>query len=332
MFCHICGTPLPERAVFCPGCGRSLSDHPIVRMRADQPPEDTAVTAPVIPETEESGASVIILPPPVMPEPIPEEAAPAEDPVPAEEPAQESPVSNEPEPCAEPVPPVRRRRPWLIPTLIMTGLFLAGSAIHFIFPFPAEDTPVETTAPVMENNEKPPLPNRNENPSENNVFVATDEDCFEIHDGAVSFLPEKYRGGPILVIPDEIDGQTVTTIANTGFHTLEGITTVILPDTLEFIEDNAFEGCTELRGIYIPSTVRYIGRRAFFGCIALESVSIPAGTSHIGTNAFDGCASLIYIFYEGDFEDWIQLYNEYITPFTYACCSDGEYYHGVYSP
>lgn len=335
MFCHICGTSLPERAVFCPGCGRSLSDHPIVQTRGAVPvPEEAPSPAPVIP-CEPAPES------PVSELPITEESAFSEGPCPVDMPAEApAPVQpgGEPQPPEHPQPtpevPVslRKRHPALIPVLIMAGLFLVGISSFFLFPFPEEDQPAETTSPVMEDSGRPSLPSRDEDGFASDIFVPTDEDCFEIDDGAVSFLPEKYRGGPILVIPGEIHGQTVTSIGNTGFHTLEGITTVILPDTLEAIEDNAFEGCAELRGIYIPSSVKTIGRRAFYGCISMESVSIPGDVSSIGTNAFDGCASLRYIFYGGSYEDWMELYNEYVTPFTYACCSDGDYYHGVYTP
>ena len=113
---------------------------------------------------------------------------------------------------------------------------------------------------------------------------------------------------------------------------MEDITTVILPDGLEAIGAYAFAGCGDLRGVYIPSGVNSIGANAFEWCVSLESISISTGVKSIGTDAFDGCASLMYIFYSGAFEDWVALYNEYITPFTYVICMDGDYYHGAYTP
>ena len=47
------------------------------------------------------------------------------------------------------------------------------------------------------------------------------------------------------------------------------------------------------------------------------------------SGAFDDCASLMYLFYDGDFDTWTALYGDYITPFTAAICLDGTYYHGT---
>lgn len=40
-----------------------------------------------------------------------------------------------------------------------------------------------------------------------------------------------------------------------------------IPKGTKKIEDNAFEGYTNLTGINIPNTVKTIGKGAFLGCI-----------------------------------------------------------------
>ena len=36
-----------------------------------------------------------------------------------------------------------------------------------------------------------------------------------------------------------------------------------------------------------------------------------------------------YIFYDGNYDAWNELYSDYINPFTAAICHDGDYYHGA---
>lgn len=342
MDCYVCGTPRPEGANYCPGCGRYCADDPNVRKAAPIPEEEILIPDPIPEEpdcTNEGAVPIEELPSDELPaeevsdEEIPVEPAPGTEELVPETEAPEAPVAPE----QTPERPVRKRKkhhPVLIPVLIMALLFTVGTVVWFAMPYPTEasDSPTETTAP---SGKKPPIPSdkrQDKDDPARETYPATDDRCFRIKNGVVSFVPEKYDGSPILMIPSEIDGQTVTGIAAGGFANLEDVTTLVLPDTLETIGDYAFEHCTKLRGVYIPDSVVSVGKGAFRDCIDLESVSIPVATTGIGADAFDGCASLMYIFYEGTFEQWEALYNEYITPFTFAICSDGDYYHGAVTP
>lgn len=337
MNCYVCGFPRPEGAKYCPGCGRYCADDPNVRQASTIPTEDIIIEEPTPVEV-----------PVDLPEALPmEESVPdtPTDPEPQEE-TESAPIPEDlpapvPEPVTAPETPTKQKkhRPVLIPALIMAGLFLVGSVCRFLIPKQpvSVQIPTESTEPGVNKDYKIPLPGQKGNPQSGGSSAAdehqpTDDRCFRMENGIVSFIPERYDGSPILVIPTEIDGQTVTGIAPGGFAELEDVTTLVLPDSLETIGDSAFANCRKLRGVYIPDSVNSIGKGAFSGCIDMESVSIPVGTSSIGADAFDGCASLMYIFYEGTYEQWMALYNEYVTPFTYAICSDGDYYHGVNLP
>lgn len=328
MECYVCGFPRPEGAKYCPGCGRYCADDPNVKNTPITPTEELILDE-YLPES------------PVAEEVIPvQESVPEDVPVPMLSEGPEQPVQ-EPEPDA-PAVSVRKRkhRPVLIPVLIMAMLFTIGTTCWFLIPrqTPGADIPTETTEPGVNKDYKIPLPSHKGNkpnstkPSLPSDYEPTDDRCFRIENGIVSFIPERYDGSPILVIPSEINGQTVTGIAPGGFSELEDVTTLILPDTLETIGAFAFSNCKKLRGVYIPDSVTSIDSGAFAGCLDMESVSIPVGTTSIGADAFDDCASLMYIFYEGTFEEWEALYDEYITPFTFAICTDGEYYHGTVTP
>ena len=63
--------------------------------------------------------------------------------------------------------------------------------------------------------------------------------------------------------------------------------------------------------------------------MALEAICIPATVTSIADGTFDDCARLLYINYDGSFQDWATLYDDFINPFTAIICIDGSYYHGV---
>jgi hypothetical protein len=109
-----------------------------------------------------------------------------------------------------------------------------------------------------------------------------------------------------LVIPDNIDGYTVTAIGNYAFEGKKFLR-ITLPDTLKEIGIGAFSECLRLESIAIPAGVTYIGRGAFSECPRLESIAIPAGVTYIGDWAFSECSSLTDI----TLPDGIHTVNRY---------------------
>lgn len=156
----------------------------------------------------------------------------------------------------------------------------------------------------------------------------SDTPWFSVSDGCLDFYPAYYHGSNELTVPDEVDGQTVTSLASYCFSDCTALTTVILPDTLTGIGEGAFSGCTALRGIYVPDSVSEIGRYAFYACTNLEAICIPESVAHIGEAAFYNCDSLSYILYSGYYSDWLTLYSEFINPYTGVFCEDGDFYQG----
>jgi hypothetical protein len=222
----------------------------------------------------------------------------------------------------------------------MSVMLIIGTICFFLLRGKPETTPDETK-PAMEETIKETLPlpsgkddgqrpGNSQSPGlRSDEFVPSSDDCFEITKNGLVFLADRYDGGAVLVIPEEISGIKVTAIAPGGFADCQGVSTLILPDTLETIGAGAFAGCADLRGIWLPDSVRFVGENAFRDCIGLESVSVPGGIEIIASGAFTGCAKLFYFFYDGSYEQWLDLYNEYVTPFTSVTCQDGDYYHGV---
>ena len=94
-----------------------------------------------------------------------------------------------------------------------------------------------------------------------------------------------------LVIPEELDGHTVTSIGN-GAMGDNGFTRVVIPDTVTRIGDSAFSFCQYLESVVIPDSVTEIGQKAFIYCFALADLTIPDSVTKIGDKAFMGCHAL----------------------------------------
>lgn len=97
-----------------------------------------------------------------------------------------------------------------------------------------------------------------------------------------------------IVIPDEIDGKTVTTIAGEAFRNNETLVSVKFPAHLTTIELYAFAACSvlEIADFSACTEAVFLGDSAFSGAILLKEVAFPAGVSDMQELAFCGCHSL----------------------------------------
>ena len=53
-----------------------------------------------------------------------------------------------------------------------------------------------------------------------------------------------------------------------------------------------FQGCTALKHIMLPGTLQSIQENAFKGCTGLEEITIPSNVVTVGEGAFEGCTAL----------------------------------------
>ena len=84
---------------------------------------------------------------------------------------------------------------------------------------------------------------------------------------------------------------TLTTINNMAFS-CDGVTTIILPNTVTTLYPRAFEGCSDLENITLSSNLATISSTAFMHCTKLTSIDIPNSVKFIDDAAFSGCSSL----------------------------------------
>lgn len=94
-----------------------------------------------------------------------------------------------------------------------------------------------------------------------------------------------------LFIPDTLFDYQVTRIGNSALECCE-MTSVVVPPTVNAIDDYAFSGCFALKNIEMPETIVSIGEGAFQDCENLRKIPLPNSLLEIGENAFSGCSSL----------------------------------------
>lgn len=73
------------------------------------------------------------------------------------------------------------------------------------------------------------------------------------------------------------ENDNIKVIGHGAFNYNNNITTFIIPDTVEKIDENAFLGCGSLESIEIPASVQEIGAGAFHQCSGLTVMQVAEG-------------------------------------------------------
>ena len=121
---------------------------------------------------------------------------------------------------------------------------------------------------------------------EDNEVYDSRNSCNAIIETATNTL---IRGCLSTTIPDGI-----TMIGDDAFNRIDGLGTVIIPESVSEIGNNAFASCG-ITSITIPGGVTRIGNGAFWSCENLTSIIIPKNVTEIGNGAFGYCRELTEI-------------------------------------
>ena len=97
--------------------------------------------------------------------------------------------------------------------------------------------------------------------------------------GQFTFFENKYMKR--IVLP-----ETVETIDDKAFMDCSSLEEIILPDNLQTIGDWAFHSNTNLRTIIFPKSLKTLGRFSFRGC-QMENITLEEGLIEIGEGAFE---------------------------------------------
>lgn len=84
-----------------------------------------------------------------------------------------------------------------------------------------------------------------------------------------------------LVLPN-----SVKTIGENAFSNCRSLTSIVLPESLQKIENYSFYNCENLQSVTFPKSLLYIGYAAFFNCKRLSNIDIAENLSFVGADAF----------------------------------------------
>lgn len=83
------------------------------------------------------------------------------------------------------------------------------------------------------------------------------------------------------VIPESIEGKTVTKLAREAFLGCKDITSAYIPDCVTEVGAAAFQHCTKLTRIRFPAYIEKIGNGGLQFCESLKTVILPVGLKEI---------------------------------------------------
>lgn len=91
--------------------------------------------------------------------------------------------------------------------------------------------------------------------------------------------------------------ESVKSIEFGAFYESYGLKKIVIPDTVEKIQNEVFRLCTNLKSAKLPTQLsgRNLGASVFLNCKSLESIEIPETLERIQNNTFKGCTSLIEV-------------------------------------
>ncbi len=120
---------------------------------------------------------------------------------------------------------------------------------------------------------------------------------YEVNDDGETCTITAYEGTQSgdLIIPDQIDGYSVTAIRYTAFYKCDGFTgDLVIPDTVKEIGQCAFMACEGLSGnLILSNNLEIIGNHAFLGNKLMKgTLDFPDTLLTIGRCAFYKCSSL----------------------------------------
>ena len=143
-------------------------------------------------------------------------------------------------------------------------------------------TPIPTVAPTSAPTAKPTA-----TPTVAPTKTPTPE--FVVEDGTLV----GYNGTDTdVIVPEKVNGQTITAINLFAFRSNQNINSIILPDSITDIGEESFAWCTNLKKVVLPKNLTQINVGLFRKCTSLETIELPKTVTFIDAEAFEGCSSL----------------------------------------
>ena len=123
-------------------------------------------------------------------------------------------------------------------------------------------------------------------------------------DQDVAKITKYYGSVSAIVIPNTIDGYPVVAIGNQAFARNSYLKTVLIPDSITLIEQEAFAECRNLEMVTLSSNLEELYDRVFYNNDMLTSIEIPKSLKELTTNfgadagPFNSCDGLKNVSFE----------------------------------
>lgn len=121
-----------------------------------------------------------------------------------------------------------------------------------------------------------------------------------------------------IIVPKEYNGKLVKGIGASAFKNNKDITSITLHNDMYYINNSAFENCTNLRQVNIDidnPIFYYIGSYAFQNCANLYSFTIPSKVTTINNHAFCNCDKLFEVYNTSPYVTETILENSWISSY-----------------
>lgn len=122
------------------------------------------------------------------------------------------------------------------------------------------------------------------------IIVDSENPVYDSRDGCNAVI-ETNTNRLVVGCKNTIIPNSVTTIGATSFYG-NSLTSIVIPNSINSIEFDAFRNCRNLISVEIPNSVTFIGNYAFLQCNSLSTLSIGNSLCSIGKEAFCGCTGL----------------------------------------
>ncbi len=148
------------------------------------------------------------------------------------------------------------------------------------------------------------------------VVESKEEGVYEAVTGGYA-LVEYIGDSENAIIPDTYQGEPVVSVRYSAFQNNRNIKNIVLPDSIQSIDAEAFANCVSLESIYVGNvesigyngfyncytlktvtfgacaTITDLPQGIFYNCYALNEITLPQSLVYIGENAFYNCNSLL---------------------------------------
>ena len=128
------------------------------------------------------------------------------------------------------------------------------------------------------------------------VFAETsDEFQYTLLDDGTAEITGYTGPGGNLVLPETLDGYSVTSVGNEAFAENMDLTSVVIPAGITSVGYAAFNDCDNLVSVEFLGENVTMTSQCFVGCDSLRDVTLPSKQEQIGWGLFYACRSLEHI-------------------------------------